>query len=408
MAESQELSARERWGFKTNAVDWLFTIPNIGIEYDLGNDTRSKHTLNANLKWNWNTSHKYLPANVFNLFDARVEWRQYFRTRQRNGAKATLKDGFKNYFRNRLFTTLRHKPRDYRAYYWGVYANASSYNIKIGKQGKQGTAYGAGLSLGYTAPLYGYGSEGGRRGFVDLELGGAIGLLFTSYDVYEHDPESNCYPIVQEKCKGGHLVPFPVATDLRVAFVYRFISVKNKYLQTVDSKRRYNIRQEVKRKEEERISLIKVRLDSLQSAVKRRGEVVTDSMLTKEEQRIWHAMQTEQQLQAKQAAAEKLRKQMADSLGINLTDSLSADQEKKLRRAVEQAQAKQEKESKKAVQGKEGKEEKKDKDNKEKKNKEAKPKKEKKGKGKKDDADETSAPVEETPVQPKEEEEEAL
>ena len=54
------------------------------------------------------------------------------------------------------------------AYYWGVYVNAASYNFKIGKEGKRGNAYGAGISVGYTAPLYGY-----RNNYPDLGLGGS-------------------------------------------------------------------------------------------------------------------------------------------------------------------------------------------------------------------------------------------
>lgn len=335
-SESQELTSKQRWGIKTNAVDWLFTVPNIGIEYDLGKDTRSKHTLNANLKWNWNTSHKYLPASVFNLFDARMEWRQYFRTRQQNGEKITLKkDGLKGYLRNRIFTTKRYQPRDYRAYYWGVYANYSTYSIKLGKQGKQGTAMGAGISLGYSMPLYGYGSGDDGRRFIDLELGGAIGLLYTKYDVYEYDGESNCYPIIQDKCKAGHLVPFPVVTDVRVAFVYRFMSVKNKYLQTIDGKRRFDIKEAKRTALNEKINLMRVRFDSLQSAFKRRGEEVPDSLIRPEERNEWRKLKIEQQQAAERQAAETLRKHLADSLGIQLTDSLTKQQERQLRQAEE-------------------------------------------------------------------------
>ena len=75
---------------------------------------------------------------------------------------------------------------------------SASYNFKIGKEGKQGNAYGAGISVGYTAPLYGY-----RNNYIDLELGGSAGLLYTSYDVYTHDAESDCYPRIAEKCKSG-------------------------------------------------------------------------------------------------------------------------------------------------------------------------------------------------------------
>ena len=334
--ENQELTSKQRWGFKTNAVDWLLTIPNIGIEYDLGKDTRSKHTLNANLKWNWNTSHKYLPASVFNIFDARMEWRQYFRTRQQNGEKITLKkNGFKEYLRNRLFTTKRYQPRDYRAYYWGVYANYATYSIKLGKQGKQGSAFGAGLALGYTMPLYGYGESDDKRRFIDLELGGAIGLLYTKYDVFEYDGESNCYPIIEEKCKAGHLVPFPVVTDVRVAFVYRFISVKSKYLQTIDGKRRFDIKEAKRTALNEKINLMRVRFDSLQSAFKRRGEEVPDSLIRPEERNEWRKLKQEQQQAAEKAAAETLRQHLADSLGIQLSDTLTKQQERQLRDAEE-------------------------------------------------------------------------
>ena len=273
---------------------------------------------------------------MFNLFDARMEWRQYFRTRQQNGAKITLKkDGLKNYLRNRIFTTKRYRPRDYRAYYWGVYANYSTYSIKLGKQGKQGTAMGAGISLGYSMPLYGYGSGDDGRRFIDLELGGAIGLLYTNYDVYEYDGESNCYPIIQDKCKAGHLVPFPVVTDVRVAFVYRFISVKNKYLQTIDGKRRFDIKEAKRTALNEKLNLMRVRFDSLQSAFKRRGEEVPDSLIRPEERNEWRKLKIEQQQAAEKQADETLRKHLADSLGSKLSDPLTKQQERQRRQAEE-------------------------------------------------------------------------
>ena len=84
-AKAELISFKDRWGIKTNAVDWLLTVPNIGVEFDLGNTIRNKRTIGANIKWNWNTSQKYTPSLIFNVFDARVEWRQYFRTRKRGG-----------------------------------------------------------------------------------------------------------------------------------------------------------------------------------------------------------------------------------------------------------------------------------------------------------------------------------
>lgn len=326
-AEAEKIPFKGRWGIKTNAVDWLLTVPNIGVEFDLGNTIRNKRTIGANIKWNWNTSQKYTPSLIFNVFDARVEWRQYFRTRRRY-TSTTLKEGVFKYLNDNIFTTKRKKPRDWRAYYWGIYANASSYNLKLGKQGIQGNSYGAGISLGYTAPLYGY-----RKNHIDLELGGSIGLAYADYDVFEHDAESGCYPRIADKCKGGHLVPFPLITDLRVAFVYRFISVKDKYKQSVT--RRVDIREEKRNRLNAAINKMRARIDSLNSVYSKQGATLPDSLLNKEEQKEWKKMQKEAQLKAQEEADKKLQQQIADSLGIQLSDTvpLTKDQQKALRKA---------------------------------------------------------------------------
>lgn len=363
-AKAANLSFKDRWGFKTNAIDWLLTVPNVGVEFDLGNTIRNKHTIGANLKWNWNTSQKYKPSIVFNLFDARIEWRQYFRTRRRY-TNTTMKNGFMKYLNDNIFTTKRKNPRDWRAYYWGIYANAASYNFKLGKQGIQGNSYGAGVSLGYTAPLYGY-----RNNYVDLEIGGSVGLAYAKYDVYEHDAESDCYPRIADKCKGGHLVPFPLITDLRVAFVYRFVSVKDKYKQSVT--RRIDIQNEKRAKLNAAINEMRMRIDSISAACKKQGVNLTDSLLTKEEQKEWRKMQEEAQMKQQEEADRKLQKQMADSLGIVLSDTvkLTKQQQKALREAVKDAkEAQQNVLKEKGKKEKEGKDRKEAKDKKRKKDK---------------------------------------
>ena len=132
-AEDESLTFKERWGFKTNAVDWLLTVPNLGVEFDLGNSVRTKRTLSANVKWNWETSQKYNPSLILNLFDGRIEWRQYFRTRQRNALALAENPSLWDKLNFNVFTTKRKNPRTWRAYYWGVYANAASYSFKISK-----------------------------------------------------------------------------------------------------------------------------------------------------------------------------------------------------------------------------------------------------------------------------------
>ena len=322
-AKSEDITFKDRWGFKTNAVDWLLTIPNVGVEFDLGHTLRSKRTLNLNLKWNWNTSHSYTPDMNFNLFDTRIEWRQYFRTRQRNGF--TQKPGAWTWLNEHVFTTRRRNPRSHRAYYWGIYTNYAKFNMKLGKEGKQGISMGAGISVGYTAPLYGY-----KHGFLDLEIGGSIGLMFSDYDTYWHDKESDCYPILASK---SGLVPYPMVTDIRVGFVYRFMSVSTKYKQSAE--RRVDIRAAARKAIEDQIYKMRERIDSIDHAVRKQGGTGPDSLLNKEELKQWHLMKKERKAESIRQANEKLRQQVADSLGIQLTDSTPKAQLKQIDKALD-------------------------------------------------------------------------
>ena len=336
-AEDESLTFKERWGFKTNAVDWLLTVPNLGVEFDLGNSVRTKRTLSANVKWNWETSQKYNPSLILNLFDGRIEWRQYFRTRQRNALALAENPSLWDKLNFNVFTTKRKNPRTWRAYYWGVYANAASYSFKISKRGIQGKAVGAGISLGFTAPLYGY-----RQNYIDLEMGGSFGLLYTRYDIFEYDAESDCYPRIADKCKGGYLVPFPVITDLRIAFVYRFVSVKDKYKQSIT--RRIDRINEKRARLNEKINQMRARIDSIQTVYSKQGQAVPDSLLSREEQEEWQKMQREALEKKLEKEQEALRQQMMDSLGIHPTDStpLTKDQEKAIRKALKEYKEKQE------------------------------------------------------------------
>ena len=376
LLNKERIGLRERLDFRTNAVDWGLTMPNVAVEYTLPTlyvfkrskagdanpkkdslalitTTRSKRTIGLSLKWNWDTSHEVCPPQVFNVFDARVEWRQYFRTRRRNSF--TKNPNARTWLREHVFTTERSNPRDNRAYYWGIYAHGSSYSFKLGKEGRQGTAYGAGLSLGFTTPLYGY-----KNGYVDFELGGSVGLLYNSYDVYTHDPESNVYAFNPSKSKSG-IVPYPVITDLRVAFVYRFMSVSNKF-------KPYNHRRMVRRstvkeaKEDAREKIINAKRQEVRDAVaamRKQGGNNVDSLLTKEQLKIWNQIQQEEKMEAEKARLEEVRKKAAASLGIVITDTLSKKDEKAIRQkmaemekaAKEEAKAAKdaEKEAKKAA-----------------------------------------------------------
>lgn len=283
---------RSRLAFKTNAVDWFVLLPNVTAEFDLFGSPYKHYTLSLGVKGNWNTSQNYKPSIVYNLFDVRAEFREYFRTTQRNFHHLDSASFFQR-LKEEVFTIKRFHPRYWRAYYWGVYADAASYNFKFGKRGMQGSALGLGVSGGFSIPLYGY-----RDNFVDLELGASVGFVYTKYDAYRHDEESNCYPRLPEKSKGGHLVPFPVVSDLRVAFVYRFsTSVKNKY-KLIDYDK-INARSEAKRQKQLRrdsisearakireqkkslkdsLNLAKDSLAQIKDSLKRQDKLMKDSL----------------------------------------------------------------------------------------------------------------------------------
>lgn len=263
--EAKTVSAKSRWAFRTNAVDWLLTVPNIGVEYDLTNSVYNKLTLNLEGKWNWHTSHNYSSGTVFDLWDVRPEIRKYWRTEYRanTGNKPNLKE--------KLFSRERSNPKYWRAYYLGLYTSANGYSFKFGKRGFQGNSYGIGISAGYSIPLYSY-----KTHFIDVEFGGSLGLSYAKYDVYELDRENNCYIPVSEKSKDFHFVPFPVVSDVRVSFVYRFASVKDKYKMINHEKIQAKERHKIERKQhKDSVRTARHLTDSLKQMRKR---IVKDSI----------------------------------------------------------------------------------------------------------------------------------
>lgn len=216
--EKENISFRDRWSFRTNALDWLLLAPNVGVEFDLSSSVYNRSTLLLNIKGNWKTTQTYKSPLLYNFLDLRSEYRYYWRTRKR--AAQLLNEPMT--VREKLFSRSRLNPRSWRAYYLGGYVDANRYTIKLARKGLQGTSVGIGISTGFGIPLYSF-----KHGFLDFELGGSIGFVMAEYDVFTYDRASNCYPV--EKTKLLHFVPFPVINDLRVAFVYRFASIKDKY-----------------------------------------------------------------------------------------------------------------------------------------------------------------------------------
>ena len=352
---------RNRIGIRTNVVDWVATIPNIGFEYEVKRSTyyKNPYTIGGVIRWNWDTWSKYSPSTVFNLFDIRIEGRKYWNTfttkdirklengmyeipislleREKRGLPDTVSSdtvSYWEYLYKQIGKIDRFKANEERGYYFGFYMGYHNYSYKFGSTGRQGNAFSAGITGGYTIPLYTYNDR-----YIDLDLGGSLGIFYTKYDRYEHDPESNCYPIVA----AGEGALFPMVTELRLALVYRFESVRQKELTNKQARNdRLNEVELLKRREKELLDSImqvrKLRTDSIKLA---KQNAKLERALQDSLQKVRNAFVKDSIKQAKlnaQLMADsltRLRVMLVDS-GYSI-DSLGLDTVKDVNEAVRRA-----------------------------------------------------------------------
>lgn len=208
-----------RVAFRTNTVDWILMLPNLGLEFDLSKSPYNRIALSVNAKGNWSMYHHPKPELIYKLQNVRVELKKYGRTSARYE-----KDGMKRGFGEKLndFFNMRVKnPNYWRAYYWGLYFDIGGYDFKFSEQGHSGKYVGVGISLGYGIPLLEY-----KNGALDLELGASIGAVYAECNSYVYNMD---YDDFVDKSSVKRFLPYPVISDLRVALVYRFSSIRNKY-----------------------------------------------------------------------------------------------------------------------------------------------------------------------------------
>lgn len=211
-----ESTGIDRWSFGTNAIEWLFTIPNFRVTYDISSSKYNHLVAMLDVKYNWNTWQNTDAYFVFNVFDIRPEVRRYFRTTTIDTKKHP--DGKVPWTSNQ-----KEKPRTWRAYYVGAYADYTQYSLKPGGLGRQGNAFGIGLSFGYEIPMYTY-----KNGAVDLDLGVSAGVLYHRDEAYVLTDESAYYQASDAK----QVFPvLPMLTELRAVFSWRHKSVSRKYLE---------------------------------------------------------------------------------------------------------------------------------------------------------------------------------
>ena len=253
----------DRISIHTNTLGWLFMTPNVGVEYDFVHNKHKKISLLLTGKFNGQTNQKFASRYVYNIAGARAEVRWYFRTRKiddlgvkpeeriSGGAaedflgpwekeRVSSTDGFFNKLWNsRGLVTAKKNPRRHRAYYVGPYAAYDKFSVKFTETGYQGSAIGAGVSFGYSAPLYIY----NNGNVIDFEIGAGVGAAIIDYDEYGYSREDNCYTAGNT----GKSAILPMLSDVRLSLVYRFDPIQNQayevnYDKLVNQRHMYNLR----------------------------------------------------------------------------------------------------------------------------------------------------------------------
>lgn len=211
---------KDRISFRTNTVDWILTMPNVAFELDLSGSPYNRVAIALSAKGNWPNCHYSSPRLVYDMYNVKLELKKYGRT----SARFESGDGKRSFGEvlSDMFNLRVKNPNFWRAYYWGLYVDMGGYNIKFSETGHYGQYLGFGLTLGYGIPLIQY-----KRGALDLELGANIGAVYTKCNSYQYDNDGNRIDNEPESVK--KFLPYPVLSELRVALVYRFSSIKNKY-----------------------------------------------------------------------------------------------------------------------------------------------------------------------------------
>lgn len=201
-AKVEYYSIKDRLAFRANMVCWVLATPSIGVQFDLFPQDYNKWTIGADVKWNPGVNQTFEPRLEYKMLDVKVEARKYFRE------SLTIKPGQKR------------MPKYWRAYYWGVYAGYTDYTIHI-RNGFEGSHIGVGGTAGWEIPMITF-----ATGALDLDLGVNAGFI-VGKNTKRTENETQMGFNYREK--GWHVTPYPIISEIRVALVYRFMSVKGKY-----------------------------------------------------------------------------------------------------------------------------------------------------------------------------------
>ena len=352
MADDHKLDSltfSDRISLRTNGVDWMMLLANFGVEFDLGKYNWSRNAIGLNVRGNWNTKHTYNPGVVYNLFEVRGEFRNYWHTR-----KTTNDLGPHRHTYEKILSGRRRRPKHPRTtWYRGGYLAYDDYSFLFGKEGIQGQAYTLGFQYGVIRPLYIFPS--GKS--VDLDFGFSAGFALTNYEKYSHDSQTASYYVTEEK-SGLKIVPFPILTEARVGLVYRVgkanIYTKYRWRYDVDLKYQEKVlaeldyRAELRKRDMEYLKIYRFyqnKYDSLLIINMRNHESIIDQKLadTRDMKRKADKAREEQARKIQEQAREKQREerikaqeQKAKEDSIALVDKANARKvEEQVRQQIE-------------------------------------------------------------------------
>ncbi len=209
------LSFAERFSVRTNVVDWSLMVPNVGLEYDLGRENWSRYAINFNLRYRPHTIGPFVRPVVFELFEATLEGRMYWRERKAESSGYLRRH---NHWWDKLFSCRTMLPSHPKwIFYRGVYLSYTDYSLYMRKyDGRDGEALMAGVTWGFVKPFLAF--QNGNS--LDMEFGISAGFCYTRYDKFVHDNVTNTYPRTARI--GWDFIKYPVVRDIHVAVVYRF------------------------------------------------------------------------------------------------------------------------------------------------------------------------------------------
>ena len=325
----ETLSIRDRIALRTNVMDWALMIPNIGAEFDVKNTNWNRWTVGFNVRYNWQTSHTYTHFLVYNFFQARLEARQYWRTRRIGDKQAHSKE-IEHHTKiwDKAISIRRSKVKHpTTTWYRGFFVAYNSYSFLIPNRGHQGHSYMVGVCYGLVRPLFGFNSGNS----LDFELGISGGLVYYKDDVYQHDQVNDRYFVTESK--PAKWLPYPMLNEIRLGLVYRIGHEKSRVLA------KYRYRRDVdvvydKELTEYRDSVLKAREDA------RNYHKNYTSIL----QKFWHVYDSI-------AGADKEKHFMMQNAAMKTpADTLKAEKGKKEDKPKEKKSKKDKKQKKSAAQ----------------------------------------------------------